>query len=456
MSPDMNLIPWIFVWLVVATVLFSVMSLKKFPTAGLLQAYWLSASVNHFFGAAIYTLPWYDRPDYAYVYQGFLLTNWGMISFAIGNLFFSFAMIPFLRKNTTAISFAVPDERLALTYLWLGAVLFFVVYPILKSVPSIGLIGSSGWYLMIAGICLASVDAWRLRKGGKLIRWIFLAIFFPFVTVVSQGFMSFGVRALFTIMAFISSFYRPRWKIIAASFLFIYFGLSLYVTYFRDRSEIRETVWYEQVSLAEKAEKFLNTLKNYELFDINNETHLDFINQRLNQNILVGKSIEYIGSGLADFAGGRTVGDAMIGLVPRILWPEKPVVAGGSDLVSQYTGEIFQEDTSVGIGQVMEFFVNFGFQGVVIGFFSLGVMISFFDFMAGSYLRKGNYKGFVFWFISGMSFLQIEGSLVEISSTLAASLISVALVNKYALGHMPERLITVKALREFLHRRKRV
>ncbi len=46
--------------------------------------------------------------------------------------------------------------------------------------------------------------------------------------------------------------------------------------------------------------------------------------------------------------------------IPRALWPNKPVVGGSGDLVSTYTGIRFADGTSVGIGQVLESFVNFG------------------------------------------------------------------------------------------------
>ena len=61
-----------------------------------------------------------------------------------------------------------------------------------------------------------------------------------------------------------------------------------------------------------------------------------------------------------------------MGLVPRALWPDKPAVGGGGSLVTEYTGIPFEEGTSVGAGQVLEFYVNFGIPGVLAGFAGLG------------------------------------------------------------------------------------
>ena len=74
-----------------------------------------------------------------------------------------------------------------------------------------------------------------------------------------------------------------------------------------------------------------------------------------------------------DFAYGGTV--PLWGFVPRALWPDKPAVGGGGSLVSEYTGIPFGEGTSVGAGQVLELYVNFGIPGVLAGFTGLGFLL---------------------------------------------------------------------------------
>ena len=451
---ELNLTPWLITWVVTMAVVLLILSLRRVHTGGLIVAYFLSTAVNYFFGAAIHALPWLDRLEYIYVYRGFVLTTWGMVAFAAGCLIFLLASRIWLERRFRSTTKYIPEEKLPLTYFFIGVLIYFIIYPLIQSIPSVGLLGHSGWFLMIAGICLAAADAWRQRQSGKLIRWIILALFFPFITVVSQGFMSFGMVAVITVLAFVSSFYRPKWKILVAGAIFMYLGLSLYVTYFRDRTEIRETVWQEETPMVEKVTKFANTLKNYELFDVYNVRHLDFIDMRLNQNILVGKSVEFIDSGQERFAYGQTYLDALLALVPRLFWPDKPMSTGGSELVSRYTGEAFSELTTVGIGQTMEFYINFGFWGVIVGYFILGVVIAFFDSMTGFWLQKGEYKKCVFWLLSGMALLQAADSLVEMAGTMAASIFFMIMINQFVLSRISPQLVSIRALIDRTQRRK--
>ena len=85
----------------------------------------------------------------------------------------------------------------------------------------------------------------------------------------------------------------------------------------------------------------------------------------------------YHEDGWAAFAYGATV--PPWALIPRAVWPDKPDVAGSGDIVSEFTGIRFAEGTSVGVGQVMEFYVNFGIPGVLIGFFGLGYLLMWLD-----------------------------------------------------------------------------
>ena len=77
------------------------------------------------------------------------------------------------------------------------------------------------------------------------------------------------------------------------------------------------------------------------------------------------------------------------------------MAAGSSDLVSRFTGIQFAAGTSVGIGQVMEFYVNFGTAGTVAGFLLFGVVLTILDSAAGNCLRNGDLHGFVMWFLPG-------------------------------------------------------
>jgi hypothetical protein len=101
--------------------------------------------------------------------------------------------------------------------------------------------------------------------------------------------------------------------------------------------------------------------------------------------------------------------------------------------VSEYTGLSFAEFTSVGVGQVMEFYINFGRPGVLIGFACLGVLLRTVDFNAARCLLRKQYADFAFWYLPGLAFMQTGGSLVEISGTCATSAVLALLTNKIGL-----------------------
>ena len=152
--------------------------------------------------------------------------------------------------------------------------------------------------------------------------------------------------------------------------------------------------------------------------------HLDRIDDRLNQNILVGAAINNI-SQKDYFKRGETFKNAALALIPRFFWKDKPIIAGSEDLVSEATGIDFAEGTSVGVGQVLEFYINYGVISVIAGFMIIGILFYFFDTFGYTYLVNGNIKGFSIIFVLAISLTQIGGSLVEVTATAFSSAILV-------------------------------
>jgi hypothetical protein len=251
----------------------------------------------------------------------------------------------------------------------------------------------------------------------------------PLLTVMTAGFIGYGIAAATAILSFIANFYRPRWRVLVAGLVLSFIGLSLYVTYMRDREAIREVVWSGQ-PLAARVERVRLTLSTFEWFDWHQREHLVRIDDRLNQNLLVGAAVQYMDAGLARFAYGQTIYQGVIAVIPRAIWPTKPVVAGSGTLVTQYTGIPFAEGTAVGIGHVMEAYISFGTAGVLCGFALLGTLIGAIDNAAGKRLRIGDVRGFVIWLLPGLSFLQVGGSIVELTSSVAAASFAAWLVNR--------------------------
>ena len=324
------------------------------------------------------------------------------------------------------------DSRLANLYVITGSLLYFVVMPFAGLVPSLTAFVSTGTVLVVLGMGLHCWNGWLTGSRGRFWFWIAAACAWPVVTVVSEGFLGYGFAFMLMVIAFVASFYRPRWHVIVAGALLAYGGMSVYVTYMRDRITIREVVWNDG-ALTDRARSVAESLGGIEFFDLANPEHLRRVGDRLNQDWLVGAASYYLEGRPDEFARGGTLFAALAAVVPRAIWPDKPVVGGSGDLVSRYTGLHFAEGTSVGAGQVLEAFVNFGTDGVIVVFFAIGLAIVMVDRWAAYRLSLGDGNGFAVWYLPGLCLLQIGGSLSEVTAAAAASFLMAFLLNRVAI-----------------------
>jgi hypothetical protein len=200
----------------------------------------------------------------------------------------------------------------------------------------------------------------------------------------------------------------------------------------RDRGSIRDSVW-GGASFSERFAQLFQSVSTFVWFDPTDSEHLARIDARLNQNALVGAAMTYLEQGYRSFANGKTIGDAIIAVIPRAIWPDKPVIAGSGSLVSDYTGIDFAYGTSVGIGPVLEFYINFGTPGVVVGFLVIGALLGTLDRSAGRSLADGDIEAFTYRYMPALSLINVGGSLVELTSSAAAAVAMVFLLNRILL-----------------------
>jgi hypothetical protein len=428
---------WALVWVATATFLL-LRHWRNDAGVGLLMTFVLSFGVIHWLAPALYLLPWYTTRSADLVAEGLRQSAWATVALAVGAeiVLWVSRQRQAARRLQGAGSGAI-EARVVNLYLGAGALLYGVVFPIASGIPSLQALVATGSTVTVVAVGLKCWNGWQSGHRAQVWRWLAASAMLPLVTVVTQGFLGYGFAAMLTIFAFVASFYRPRWKVIAAAAALAYVGLSVYVTYMRDRVDIRAVVW-GRANLGDRAAQLGSTFAEMEWFDIHDSSHLDRIDRRLDQDYLVGAAVAHIGRGSVPFARGATLVDAALGIVPRALWPNKPTVGGSGDLVSTYTGIRFAEGTSVGIGELMECYVNFGTPGVVVGFLVIGALLALVDRGAIRMLRSGNVRGFTLWYLPGLSLLQVGGSFVEITSTAAAGF-AMALVLNYVIARLPHR-----------------
>lgn len=440
MRDESNLALWVAVWIIVIGIVVANQWRKRLGGVGLTFAFLLNLWLNHWPAAVIYLLPWYlvyDLEDSLSVVEaGFEQATYALLGFAVGSVI----VAPFLVR---LFQFASPkkiihaaEPRLAKMYLVIGLLCFLARFSFIGRLVTLNVLIAAGTNSLLVGLCLTFWQAWREKRRTAFLGWLLVALSFPFFTVTIMGFLAFGVMLFFSIFAFIASFVRPRWKLIVATLLLAYLGLSFYGSYIRDRNIIREIVWGQQAPLADRISQLYLTVGTLEWFNPFNPIHLYFIDLRLNMNLLEGRAVEYLGSGNVEYAGGATLWWSIIGMIPRTVWPGKPTVAGGSELASRYTGIEFAEGTSVGIGLVMEFYVNYGAAAVILGFLCLGVILTVVDSAAGRRLLKGDWKGFTLWFLPGLAMVNPGNSLVEVTTSVGAAVVMAYLINNYLLAHL--------------------
>ncbi len=243
-----------------------------------------------------------------WVEDGLRQSAYGVVCFVIGNLLLAPIFIPKFFSKQQNENY-VSDPRLSKGYIVIGFISYFILLPILNRVPSLVSLISSGLSLIVTGLALS---LWRTWKEGnrKAFRKILILslIGLPFFTLTGQGFMSFGTTAVLALVAFIAGFYRPRWKVIIFGILFIYVGMSGYVTYMRDRTIIRAAVWGER-PFSDRVKQLYLTASTFEWVDFHNQTHLASMDARLNQNVFIGAAVEQL-SQTKEYTKGETIFNA--------------------------------------------------------------------------------------------------------------------------------------------------
>lgn len=94
------------------------------------------------------------------------------------------------------------------------------------------------------------------------------------------------------------------------------------------------------------------------------------------------------------FQNGRTFQNIAIGMIPRILWPNKPSTPQGQKFSSEYVGF---DKVSIGMLIAGELYWNFGFIGIIIGSMFIGLALGFVWRLITPFALK-NFFYFTFYF----------------------------------------------------------
>jgi hypothetical protein len=289
-------------------------------------------------------------------------------------------------------------------------------------IPSVSAAVEKGGGIWMLGVMLGLRAACQRADLKRIGMWFATLMVYPVLMLLLGGFLSYGSAAIILVCSALTVSMRSYWRVVAGITAFGFLSLSIFVTYFQHRENIRNQVWGAR-PLEARINSVIDTVKDFEWLDTTNRTHLIALDQRLNQNYFAGLAARRIQQGQVDYLEGKSLWEGLQALVPRAFWPEKPVYAGSPQIVSKMTGLALSHDTSFGVGNVMEFQINFGISGVVAGFFALGWLIGTLDLKAAIAEQRGELGKLILWFLPCVALIQPNGSIVEMFSGSAAALV---------------------------------
>ena len=370
-------------------------------------------------GAFVYAVPgyshlrpganWYlDRLDFSemMVLKGTIASLIGLFAFSIGTGAFR-QKIRVRRFRPADISTApLPSRRYrkrATFALGTIGVMTFLGHYVGLNFPMSAALFETGRNVTVAFLVLGAYLA--MREGRSYVGWFLVAALVPIYYLGIWGFTSLGFMFVMAIAGFWMSQLRkptvglPRIASFAFTIGAIWILLTLFVGWFSLRDEIRMVVWSNQEGSVLRI--ILAGAREMEMFSPWNFDSLDFVNIRLDLPLFIGKMMERHLQ-IPDLrAWGSTLYILPLVLLPRFVWPDKPV-RGGTEFMSQHTGLTFTEDVTFGTGSVFEFYVNFGYLGVFFGFLILGWFVRYLDLKASRSLISGKYISFMIFMTLGL------------------------------------------------------
>ncbi|MDX1652579.1 MAG: hypothetical protein R3277_08810 [Brumimicrobium sp.] len=213
------------------------------------------------------------------------------------------------------------------------------------------------------------------NKSDKLLILLF-SIQIALSSILGAMLIDFIVFALFFAM-FFSLKYQVTNKLKYTFFIIGFLFLSVYQGI---KAEYREVVWKEELTTEQKV-ALLGSLINLESFksafsfDVEKNESLIQTMHRLNQGWQTSKVYNHIPEHVPFENGKALANDVISSFMPRFLWEDKREV-NDYQRFNYYTGYNLNESTSMSMGVIGDFYLNFGKTGTVIAMFLFGYFIA--------------------------------------------------------------------------------
>jgi hypothetical protein len=349
-----------------------------------------------------------------YVTTGIWYTAIGVACFVVG----VWVARATTRPNRTLVA---ADRRGFATFCLVGGWIFVYGLAPLSRIPSLGAAIANGGAIWMLGTLLGLRHAAQSGNLQRLLMWSAAPAVYATLMLLAGGFLSYGAAAATVIISVLAILARSYLRALVGVAVAVVVGMTIFVNYFENRTDIRESVW-GGASVQNRIGSVLGMADTFHLINLGSEKDLLALDLRLNQNVFVGIAASRLQDKEVDYLNGQSVWDGVMSMVPRALWPDKPITGGSGRIVADVTGLELNEDTSWGVGNVLEFYINFGLAGVVVGFLALGWLLGMLDFRAAVAERRGDLGQLILIFLPTVGLIQPGASIVEMTGSAAAAL----------------------------------
>jgi hypothetical protein len=417
------------------------LSLNGGQTVGLPIAFLVLLSVNHF-GALVHLID-----SYQYYYNPYLV-SWnytkdtvatgfgtslvGVIAFTIG-IGVANALDRSHRSASDEKGTVEALPKTARIFLFAG---FFAAaigaLARAAGIPGMDAVIQTLWNGFLAAAIGYGVYHFRLGARRRAAFHIFVtAAFLPLWAILLSGILADATGNTIILISFYAILVKPSMtgylRGAAVLLVFTYVAVLAGTGWLQIRSQIRENV-DRDTSLERRVSILFDALSKVDVFSAS-QSQLEYLDMRMNQNVIVGKAVETLQQGSVGFENGSVIAMAFLGWVPRALWPGKPE-RGGSAAVVKYTGKVVTSAVTFGTGPIFDAYLDFGNFSVFAVMGVYGFILRRLDRRAGAIMTGDYSPGWVIAFMSGAAMISALNSLFFIvSSVVAAALISWAIVS---------------------------
>lgn len=216
-----------------------------------------------------------------------------------------------------------------------------------------------------------------IYSNNKTDKYLIVIIYFWIAlnAIIDALLVEFIVFSVFFFM-----FYALKHKISKkAKYTAIILSFAFLTVYQGIKQEYREYAWGTSLSSKEKLAVLTNliTIESFtELFKSNpneNESLMATIS-RLNQGWQTSMVYARVPSRVDFEKGNDLANDIFSSLLPRFLWPQKRTV-NDPERFEYYTGYRLNGITSMSIGVLGDYYVNFGFEGSLVALYLFGLFL---------------------------------------------------------------------------------